>query len=94
MIRVQSTDAFVAALRALSEGRQGWIIGRIELFMRDPNDKTLRLREFRVAPGHWLISSVRYDRIILRKDAEDLYTLVDCGGHEILDEWAARIERR
>jgi len=37
--------------------------------------------------GHFIIDSVRYDRIILRREAEDLYAAVDCGGHEILEEW-------
>jgi hypothetical protein len=94
MLRVQPTPAFVEALKRLSEGRQSWVISRVHLFQTNPNDKILRFRELRCAPGHHLIDSIRYDRIVLRKDAEDLFALVDCGGHEILDEWEKRLGRR
>jgi hypothetical protein len=91
MVAVRPSDRFVARLKLLSEGRQASIIGRLEWFQRQPDDPALRLRPLRCAPGHFLIDSIRYDRIILRRDAEEaggpVYTAVDCGGHEIILEW-------
>jgi hypothetical protein len=86
-VRIRITDSFLTALRGLSEGRRAWIIGRLEMFQANATDKVLRLRPLRCLDGHFIIDSVRYDRIILRREAEDLYAAVDCGGHEILEEW-------
>ena len=89
-MRIRVTDTFLAALKRLSEGRKAWIISRLEIFQADPENKTLRFRPLRCLAGHFIIDSVRYDRIILRQEADDLYAAVDCGGHEVLDEWTER----
>ncbi|BCM85847.1 hypothetical protein mvi_43080 [Methylobacterium indicum] len=63
---------------------------RMIRFQRDPQEPQLRLRPLRCAPGHYLIDSARYDRIVLRTDlidGEAVYTAIDCGGHEIIEEW-------
>lgn len=87
MPSVKVLPSFMAKLRLLSEGRRKHIAGRVRRFAADPLDKPLRFRPLRCAPGHFLINSVRGDRIILRQEAEDVYALVDCGGHAIIDEW-------
>lgn len=87
MVAVSFSEAFSDRLRLLSEGRREHIINRLVWFQQRPDDPSLRLRDLRCAPGHYLIDSVRGDRIVLRRDADGVYVAVDCGGHEIIDEW-------
>lgn len=87
MPSVKVLPSFTAKLRLLSEGRRKYIVGRVRRFVANSQDKLLRFRPLRCAPGHFLIDSVRGDRIVLRQEAEDAYALVDCGGHDIIDEW-------
>ncbi|BAQ44202.1 hypothetical protein [Methylobacterium aquaticum] len=90
MVALRISDRFRTRLALLSEGRREHIINRMIRFQRDPQDPQLRLRPLRCAPGHSLIDSARYDRIVLRTDlidGEAVYTAVDCGGHEIIEEW-------
>ena len=93
MPRIRVDPSFVASLRRLSEGRRRWVLGNLQLFQRHPENAGLRFRPLRCAPGHFLIDSVRYDRIILRQEEQDLFTVVDCGGHEIIETWEARAAR-
>ena len=85
--RVQLTPAFVARLKALVPGRRTAAISGLRLFMRKPNDITLKLRPLKSIDGYWIINSSRGDRIILRREADDLYAAVDVGGHEVYERW-------
>ncbi|MET7244076.1 hypothetical protein ABZT49_11960 [Methylobacterium sp. EM32] len=90
MVALRLSDRFRERLALLSEGRREHVINRLIRFQRDPQDKQLRLRPLRCAPGHFLIDSARYDRIVLRTDLIDgvtVYTAADCGGHEIIEDW-------
>lgn len=87
MVLVRVPPYFVERLRLLSESRAKHIIGRLEWFQNWPDDPKLKLRPLRCSPGHFLISSIHGDRIILRLEANGVYVAADCGGHEIIDEW-------
>lgn len=91
--QVRLTPAFTEALGKMSSGRQRMAVDRLAAFVRNPADPELRLRELRCAPGYWLINSTRGDRIILRKEADDLYAAVDVGGHSLIDEWERLAEQ-
>lgn len=88
--RLQYAPSLVEALKALSEGRREAVLSRLAWFVRAPDDPHLRLRPLRCATGYFLIDSVRYDRVILRREADGSYTVVDCGGHHIIGDWEAR----
>ncbi|GJD95768.1 hypothetical protein [Methylobacterium iners] len=90
MPAIRLDPSFLLAFKGLSKSRREWVAARLRLFQIDPSDKALRFRALRCAPGHFLIDSVRYDRIILRRETDDLYAVVDCGGHDIIDAWEAR----
>lgn len=90
MAAVSFSESFRDRLKLLSEGRQAHVINRLVQFQQEPEDPALRLRPLRCSPGHYLISSARYDRIVLRQDADGVWIAVDCGGHEVIDEWERR----
>lgn len=87
MLVVRIAPRFEARLRILSEGRQRYIIARLEWFQRTPDDPQLRLRPLRCMPGFFLIDSIRGDRIVLFGESDGSYVAADCGGHDIITDW-------
>ena len=50
--------------------------------MEEPSLPSLRFRPLQKLKGYYIISSVHGDRIILRKDGDNVYSAVDVGPHD------------
>jgi hypothetical protein len=67
----------------LTPDRQKAARASLAKFLQDPSLASLRFR-LEGATGHFIINGAHGDRIILRKDAADLYAVVDIGPHDNL----------
>lgn len=81
-VRVTVEKTFVKALGSLPPDRQKRAVGALKKFAADPSLPGLRFRTLDGSPPHFIINPTRGDRIILRKDADDLYAAVDVGPHD------------
>lgn len=81
-VRVIPEATFVRGLKSLPPNRQKQAISALTKFMEEPGLTGLRFRPLAGRDGHFIISANKGDRIILRKDADDLYAAIDVGPHD------------
>lgn len=63
----------------------------IDKFIRSPALPSLRFRPLEGVRGYFIINAVHGDRMILRKDRENVYALVDVGPHDnVYRRWNRR----
>ena len=82
--RLTIEKSFLKRLRSLPPDRQKAARASLAKFLQDPSLASLRFRVLEGATGHFIINGAHGDRIILRKDAADLYAVVDVGPHDNL----------
>lgn len=81
-VRVGVEPSFEANLRSLPPDRRKRAGQALIKFMEEPGLPSLRFRSLVGRLGYFIISAGKGDRIILRKDADDLYAAVDVGPHD------------
>lgn len=90
-MRVSPEPAFRKALRTLPPDRAEGAIAALERFIVDSSRAGLDFRALRRRAGHYIINARHGDRIILRKDGDDLFAAVDVGPHDnIYRRWNRR----
>lgn len=87
-VRLTIEDSFTAGLRSLPPDRRK-AAGRATLkFVEEPGLPSLRFRPLAGPAGYFIISAGKGDRVILRKDADDLFAAVDVGPHDnVYQRW-------
>jgi hypothetical protein len=80
--RIAITNAFIDAAKKLPPDRQKAARNALVKFATEPSLNGLNFRGLSAKPGHFIINSAHGDRIILRKDADDLYAAIDIGPHD------------
>lgn len=87
-VRITVLPGFETGLRSLPPDRKKAAGRALLKFMEEPGLPSLRLRAFEGRSGYYLINPNRGDRILLRKEADDLYVAVDVGPHDnVLRRW-------
>lgn len=81
-MRITVERTFEQGLKRLPPDRQRAVVRALQKFMTEPALPSLDFRSLVGAPGYYIIDPHKGDRIILRKDAEDLYAVVDVGPHD------------
>lgn len=82
-LRVSIEQRFIDRLKKLPPDRAKSAQQVVVKFQKEPALPSLKYRPLKGTPRHFIINSVGGDRIILRKDAADLYAVVDVGPHDI-----------
>jgi hypothetical protein len=77
--RITVEASFVKRLKGLPPDRQKAARSALGKFIQDPSLASLRFRPLAGATDHFIINGAHGDRIILRKDAADLYAALDVG---------------
>ena len=89
--RIVVEATFVAEARKLPPNRKKAASVALTKFMTEPQLPSLRMRPLQGKQGYFIIDSVHGDRIILRKDADDLFAAVDVGPHDnVFRRWDRR----
>ena len=81
-IRIAVEPGYGRGLKALPPDRRKAANEAILKFQADPSWPSLRFRPLKGRKNHFIINPTRGDRIILRRDAEDLYAVIDVGPHD------------
>ncbi|WP_139342613.1 hypothetical protein [Methylobacterium radiotolerans] len=90
-VRVIPEREFIKAVERASPDRKDAARETLVKFAREPALPRLDFRPLKGKPGFFLIDGRRGDRIVLRKDAEDLFAAVDYGPHDnVYRRWNRR----
>lgn len=81
-VRVTIEATFERGLKSLPPDRRKAAGRALLKFMDEPGLTSLRFRPLGGRAGFFIISAGKGDRVILRKDADDLYAAVDAGPHD------------
>jgi hypothetical protein len=81
-VRIAVQPSFDGALKRLPPDRAKAATQSLVKFMAEPALPRLRFRPLEGKSGYYIIDAKRGDRIILRKEADDLYSAVDVGPHD------------
>lgn len=81
-LRLVPETTYIKAVERLPPDRLKAANAALIKFMETPSLPSLKFRSLQGKHGYFIISSAHGDRIILRKDAEDLYAAVDVGPHD------------
>jgi hypothetical protein len=81
-IRLTIEAGFEAGLRSLPPDRRKAAGRALLKFAEEPGLPSLRFRPLVGRIGYFIINPTRGDRIILRKDGDDVYAAVDLGPHD------------
>jgi hypothetical protein len=81
-VRLTIEAGFEAGLRSLPPDRRKAAGRALLKFTEEPGLPSLRFRPLIGRIGYFIINPTRGDRIILRKDGDDLYAAVDLGPHD------------
>jgi mRNA-degrading endonuclease RelE of RelBE toxin-antitoxin system len=81
-LRLSVEETYAKGLKSLPPDRRKAANAALMKFVADPSLPSLRFRPLRGRPNHFIINPTRGDRVILRKDADDLYAAVDVGPHD------------
>lgn len=91
IIRVIPEPDFIKALKRMSPDRRDAARETLVKFQTEPALPRLDFRALKGHPGYYIIDARRGDRIILRKDADDLFAAVDFGPHDnVYRRWDRR----
>jgi hypothetical protein len=83
--------SFLAEARRLPPNRKQAVITALDKFRKEPALPSLKFRPLEGHRGYFIINAVHGDRIILRKDADDLFAAVDVGPHDnVYRRWDRR----
>lgn len=89
MTKVRSSKPFERGLKGLPPNRKEAAITALRRFMAEPALPSLKFRPLAGKKDHFIISSVHGDRIILRREDEEMdaeagqtFTAVDVGPHD------------
>ena len=89
--RISPEATYLDAARKLPPDRKKAANAALVKFMSEPALPGLKFRPLESKKGFFIISSAHGDRIILRKDADDLYAAVDVGPHDnVYRRWNRR----
>lgn len=80
-MQITIKNSFLAALKSLPPRRAQKATKTLGKFMASPGLRSLKFRRLKGSEEHWIINSDG-DRVILRKEAEELYAAVDVGPHD------------
>lgn len=87
-VRVVVEPSYHHGLKALPPNRRKSANTAILKFREEPSTPSLRFRTLKGRKDHFIINPTRGDRIILRRDEEDLYAVIDVGPHDnVLRRW-------
>jgi hypothetical protein len=87
-VRITVEPSYGRGLKALPPDRRKAANAAIVKFQAEPGLPSLRFRQLKGRVDHFIINPTRGDRIILRRDAEDLYAVIDVGPHDnVLRRW-------
>jgi hypothetical protein len=90
-VRIKVEPAFLKAVKKLPPDRKERVNAALTRFQEAPDRSGLDFRPLKGAPGFFIIDSVHGDRVILRKDAPDLFAAVDAGPHDnVYRRWKRR----
>ncbi|MEN3238902.1 hypothetical protein PUR29_36315 [Methylobacterium ajmalii] len=81
-VRVTLEPSFTDGLKALPPDRRKAAGRALLKFAEEPGLPGLRFRPLKGRPDFFIINPTKGDRVILRKDADDLYAAVDVGPHD------------
>lgn len=87
MPAVSLSPRFTKNLKALSRLSQEKALRALKLFMEHPEANSLRFRRLAGMSDHFIISTGRGDRLILRKLDDSSFVAVDVGPHDMYREW-------
>lgn len=80
--RVRPEPRFIQALRKLPPDRAKAAAETLVKFSEEPSLPSLAFRSLKGRPGYFIINARRGDRLILRREEDDLYAAVDVGPHD------------
>lgn len=80
--RITIEETFLDGAKKLPPDRRKAAGVALKRFAEEPALPGLKFRPLERARGYYIISSAHGDRVILRKDGEDLYAAVDVGPHD------------
>jgi len=81
-VRITVEPRFEKGLKRLPPDRAKAAAETLLKFQEEPALPRLDFRPLKGKVGHYIIDARHGDRIILRKDADDLYAAVDVGPHD------------
>lgn len=81
-LRLAIEASYGHGLKALPPDRRKAANAALLKFKADPSLPSLRFRPLKGRKDHFIINPTRGDRIILRRDADDLYAVIDVGPHD------------
>lgn len=82
IIRLDVKDTYHRGLKSLPPDRRKAANAALLKFVTDPGTQSLKFRPLKGRADHFIINPKRGDRIILRKEADDLYAVLDVGPHD------------
>lgn len=89
--RVTVEKSFLDEAKKLPPDRRKAASATLTKFMTEPALTSLRFRPLERVKGFFIVSSAHGDRIILRRDGDDLYAAVDVGPHDnVYRRWNRR----
>ena len=89
--RVSVEESFLAEARKLPPDRRKAAANALTRFATEPSLPSLKFRPLQKAKDFYIISSAHGDRIILRRDGDNLYAAVDVGPHDnVYRRWNRR----
>lgn len=80
--RVSIEQSFLDEARRLPPNRRKAVIAALDKFRSETALPSLRFRQLEGMSDYFIINAVHGDRVILRKDADDLFAAVDVGPHD------------
>jgi mRNA-degrading endonuclease RelE of RelBE toxin-antitoxin system len=81
-VRVTVELTYTKAVRRLPPDRAKAANAALVKFLEAPSLPSLKFRTLKGKDNYFIISSAHGDRVILRKDADDLFAAVDVGPHD------------
>lgn len=81
-VRITVEKTYARAVKRLPPDRGAGANAALLKFAGEPGLPGLDFRPLKGRPGYFIIDARRGDRIILRRDEDDLYAAIDVGPHD------------
>ncbi|PWT81141.1 MAG: hypothetical protein C5B58_10300 [Acidobacteria bacterium] len=81
-VRLTVEQSFLDAVRDLPPDRQKRVRAALERFTIEPTLASLHFRRLQGTLNYFIINAAHGDRLILRKDDDTTYAVVDVGPHD------------